>query len=155
VNDGFSIPLFLGGFAIIFPLFWLLITYVIGEFGGWHRFSERFPDRELEPHWTRLHLQSAMMGPSPLSASYSNCLTLEICSTGLRLRVIKLFGPFSKPIFLPWSEIEAVPIRVLFWRCYELRAIGAAREGLVLFRYAPKRVAKHSRGKFVLPDAKS
>jgi hypothetical protein len=33
-------------------------------------------------------------------------LNIEVCSSGLRLGMLRLFGPFNRSFFVPWSEIE-------------------------------------------------
>jgi hypothetical protein len=40
--------------------------------------------------------------------SMQSLLTLSACQTGLRVQILRLFGPFCRPFFVPWDQISIV-----------------------------------------------
>jgi hypothetical protein len=46
--------------------------------------------------------------------SLSGILTLSACSSGLRIGISRLFGPFQRPFLVPWDEIEAEQTTLFF-----------------------------------------
>lgn len=102
-------------FAVFFPLFfgalWLTVTTILAWLSGWFRLMARFPDRIAEP-LLQLRWQSCSMG---FGVSMSGILTLSVCSTGLRVGIMRVFGIFSRDFFVPWEEIVVTRKNVLFW----------------------------------------
>ena len=47
-------------------------------------------------------------------------LTLSACRSGLSIRIWRVFGPFQKPLLVPWSEITAQPSRTFFTKMVKL-----------------------------------
>ena len=103
------------GFLPAFLVIWFFVTYMIGRVSGWFVLQERFPDRHEDPIKT-LRFQSASIKQEggKMPASFGNCLKFDICSTGLRVSLWKIFGLTSKPFFIPWSQIT-VTHRSLIW----------------------------------------
>jgi hypothetical protein len=94
----------------IFPIFfigmWLFVTSLLGLLSGWYKVMMEFPDTKDCGDLLNSYVgQSGSMGAW---VSMSRILTLEVRKKGLRLRVIRLFGPFNRAIFIPWAEITAV-----------------------------------------------
>ncbi|MEM8724962.1 MAG: hypothetical protein AAGE86_05500, partial [Pseudomonadota bacterium] len=77
----------IGGFAIVFPAFWILITVFLAEIGGWNRAQRSHPDKANAEVIKALHMRSANLGHPYLGVSYSGCLTFEVCDKGLRIKV--------------------------------------------------------------------
>ena len=136
-------------FAAIFPFFfigmWLLVTTVLWFFSGWPTLSERFPDR-LERPLQVLRFQSARLGKggpwNPWGAvSYGGCLRFDICAGGLRVRIWRIYGPFSKPFFVPWDKIAVEEKRFLFLRSYRLTFGSSELSALTIRRRAYTRIA--------------
>jgi len=98
---GWAVLLFLVGFV----LFWVAITAVLGVFSGWFKLQARFPSNDETP-LLRLRMQSGRM----YSVNLNSVLTLDACTSGLRVSLWKMFGPFQRPFQLPWSQIEAEPV---------------------------------------------
>jgi hypothetical protein len=49
-----------------------------------------------------------------IGVSMSGILTLSACPSGLRVSIWRLFGPFSRPFFVPWEDIRSEKQKVLF-----------------------------------------
>lgn len=147
-------------FAGVLPFavvgFWFAMTWLVGKMAGWYRLQERFPDHEEVP-LKRLRRQSATFGDTALSrASFGNCLRFDVCATGLRVSVWRVFSPWSRPFFVPWGQIEVSTKRLLGLPHY---VIGFYRLGLgkpetqcmILSLRAARRIEEASRGALRLP----
>ena len=92
--------------AILIPLYfaalWLTITTVLGVASGWYRLVARFPDQIEEP-LLQIRGQSGTMG---LRVRMRGVLTLSVCSSGLRVGIMRLLGPFCRDFFVPWEAIS-------------------------------------------------
>jgi hypothetical protein len=109
---------------IAFPVFfvglWLVVTTILGALSGWYALMRRYPDRAETPLLT-LRYQSGSMG---LMVSYGGLLTLSACPSGLRVGMNRLFGPFWRNFFVPWTEIRIIRRRmILLWLAAQL-AVG-------------------------------
>jgi hypothetical protein len=118
------IPLFLVGFTLA----WLFLTTVFGVFSGWFTLASRFPNRKEKPLLT-VGGQSGSMG-SGLPVHMGSCLTLAACPSGLRISVWRIFGPFSRPIFVPWDEFQVEKGNVGFFGVTRL-SLGRPEVGVV------------------------
>ena len=106
-------------FPFLFVGIWLLATTTLWWLSGWGTMQEKFPDR-LDAPIKRLRFQSAMLGKSGLNVRHGNCLRLDLCRGGLRVAIWRIFGPFSKPFFIPWERIAVEERRFLHMRFYRL-----------------------------------
>ena len=88
-------------FPIFFAMLWLVITTLLSLLSGWFHLMRRFPDREDVPI-VRLTWQSGRLG----IVGMRSLLTLSACKTGLRVGMLRAFGPFSRPFFVPWDQIS-------------------------------------------------
>lgn len=95
-------------FPYAFPFFfvgmWLFVTTMLGFMAGWFSLQQQYPDNGDEEPLLRLGGQSGSMG---LGVSLSGILKLRAYPSGLGVGISRLFGPFQKPLKIPWSEIEA------------------------------------------------
>lgn len=108
-------------FAVFFPLFfaalWLTVTTILAVLSGWFRLMARYPNQIAEP-LLRARGQSGSMG---LGVSMHGILTLSVCHLGLRVGIMRLFGPFCRDFFIPWEAISITRKNVLFWRVAKLQ----------------------------------
>ena len=103
-------PYWLAGFfPVFFILFWILITALLGVFSGWFKLQARFPSDDETP-LLRLPMRSGSM----YGINFNGILTFEACTSGLRLRLWRIFGPFQRPFQVPWNQIEAEPVSRFF-----------------------------------------
>ncbi len=102
---------------LLFPLGWLLIGSVLTFASGWYKLMRHYPDR-AETSLFSLSGQSAMMGSD---VSMRGILTFDVCPSGLRVSIMRLLSPFSRPFFVPWSAISVAPKTWLFMKRIELQ----------------------------------
>ena len=102
-------------FPYVFPFFfagmWLLITTLLGFMSGWFNLQQWYPDDGSEEALLKLGGQSGVMGAG---IGLNGCLKLRAYPSGLGIRIWRVFGPFQKPLRVPWNEIEAEPSSSFF-----------------------------------------
>jgi len=108
---------FLIAFPFLFVGMWLLVTTILGFMSGWFTLQQRYSDDRNEEPLLKLGWQSGSMG---LGVSFGSCLTLASRREGLSVRVWRIFGPFQRPLLIPWRDISAEPKRILFYRMVRL-----------------------------------
>ena len=105
----------------VFPFFfvgmWLLITTLLGFLSGWFSLQEWYADDSGDEPVLTLGWQSGMMG---VGVNLNNVLTLAAKPSGLSIRIWRIFGPFQKPLLIPWSEITAEASRSFFTQLVKL-----------------------------------
>jgi hypothetical protein len=89
-------------FPVFFVTLWLVVTNVLALLAGWFPLAMQYPDRS-ETALLTLKRQSGSMG---LGVGFNNILNLAACPTGLRVGMNRVFGPFSRPFFVPWDAIH-------------------------------------------------
>lgn len=108
-------------FAIGFPFFfagmWLMVTTILAWLSGWFRLMTEFPDQPIEP-LLQLRSQSGKMG---LGVSMRGILILGVCPTGLRVGMMRIFGPFCRDFFVPWENIAVIRKTHSIWPVAKLQ----------------------------------
>ena len=91
-------------FSLLFPVFfvglWFSVTVALGFMSGWYRLMEHYPDRSETPLLT-LKNRSGSLG----LVSLNRILNLSVCPSGLRIGMMRIFGPFCRDFFVPWEAI--------------------------------------------------
>jgi hypothetical protein len=95
---------------------WLAATAILGRVSGWYELAARYPDRR-EFNLLMFDTQSGIMGPGVV---INGILTLNACPSGLRVRIWRLLGPFSRPFFVPWTDIRVESRTHLFLKMARL-----------------------------------
>ncbi|MBP6014140.1 MAG: hypothetical protein KBA31_18070 [Alphaproteobacteria bacterium] len=108
------------GFPVMFAVIWVGVTWLLGWMSGWHALMERYPDRHEQPALD-LSWQTGAMG---VGVNYKNVLKLAVCPSGLRIGVMKLFGPFARDFLVPWRDLKVKRSR-WFWTDVAELAFGA------------------------------
>lgn len=107
--------------TIAFPFFfvaiWLLVTTLLGFMSCWFSLQQWFADDRNDEPLLKLGWQSGSMG---LGVSFGNCLTLAARRDGLSVKVWRVFGPFQRPLLIPWRDITAEQKQFLFYRTIKL-----------------------------------
>jgi len=57
----------------------------------------------------------------PFAVSFGGILTVSVCSSGLRIGVFRVFGPFNRPFFVPWQDISIKRRNRLWGKTAEFR----------------------------------
>jgi hypothetical protein len=113
-------------FALFFPFFfcalWLLITAILATISGWFALQTRFPVRSAQV-LRKLHFQSAAMGKGAGTprTNFNGVLTISICAEGLKIDIMRIFGPFCRAFFVPWEDITSTERKTFFGNVTELR----------------------------------
>jgi len=99
--------------AVFFPLFfaslWLTVTAILAVLSGWFRLMAKFPDQAMEP----ILRVGGLSGSMGLGVNLSGILSLGVCFSGLRVGILRVFGPFCRDFFVPWEEITVT--RTTVW----------------------------------------
>jgi hypothetical protein len=137
--------------AIFFPCFfvalWLTVTTILALLSGWFRLMEVYPDQSDEPI-LRLRGQSGTMG---LGVGMNGVLILSVCPTGLRVGMMRVFGPFCRDFFVPWESIAVVRKTILFWPVAKLQFGNPAVGTLSVSAHVADRIARAAVGRW--PEA--
>jgi hypothetical protein len=118
-------------------LLWFAVTVLLGFASGWYFLMRRFPDRPEAPLCTFKN-QSGSIG----FVGTRSLLTLSICPGGLRVGMMRIFGPFSKPFFVPWSEMRVTRKDRLFWKVTKISLGNPAVGSLTLMADLADRLAR-------------
>jgi hypothetical protein len=126
----------------IFPVFfiglWLLMTIVFGLMSGWYGLMSRFPNRPETPI-RRFKNLSGSMGAG---VNMSGILKISVCPSGLRIGIWRIFGPFCRDFFVPWSQLRVIRRNRILWQVAELN-FGSSRAGrLKIEGYMANRLAR-------------
>jgi len=92
-------------------VFWLAWNTLWPWLSGWFRLTAEYPDQEDAPI-LRLRYQSGKMR---FGTNLRGTLSLSACPLGLRVSMIRIFGPFCSPFEVPWSEIKIRREEFMFW----------------------------------------
>jgi hypothetical protein len=139
--------------AVFFPLFfaalWLTVATVLAVLSGWFRLMARFPNQSDEP-LLRVSGQSGSMG---LGVAMRGVLTLSVCPGGLRIGIMRVFGPFCRDFFVPWDAVTVVRTRGLFLPVAKLQFGSPAIGSLTIPAHVADRLARAAAG--LWPEAGS
>jgi len=131
---------------VVFPIFfiglWLAVTTVLGRASGWKFLQGAYPDR-IETPLVRLQLQSGSMGGRwGMPVNFNGCLRYDVCPTGLRVAIWRIFGWFQQPFFVPWGHITAEEKKMLFLTGIRLRFTGWPDGELIIRRRTFERMVE-------------
>jgi hypothetical protein len=97
---------------LLVPALRLFVTTLLSFLAGWFSLARAFPDRPDERPLLHLKGQSGSMG---LYVGMNGILTLSPCTTGLRVSMLRVFGPFDRPFLVPWREIHVTRKLSSWW----------------------------------------
>jgi hypothetical protein len=134
--------------AVFFPLFfaavWLAVTTILAMLSGWFRLMARFPNQIEEP-LLRIRGQSGSMG---LGVGMRGILTLSVCPSGLRVGIMRMFGPFCRDFFVPWKAISIARKNVLLWPAATLQFSSPGVGSLTIPAHVANRLARAAMGRW-------
>jgi hypothetical protein len=109
--------------ATIFPVFfvalWSFVLLLISRTSGWNALAQVYEAKE-ERQGDRRSMVSMAMGRRFL-ARYRNVMSLVRARDGLWMRPMWMFSLFHKPLFLPFSEMQAEYGKMYFIETCTLR----------------------------------
>lgn len=133
------LPLFL----VFIVVLWLAIAAAWARMSGWFHLTQTYPDRQ-EPSLLLLNWQSGMLG----AVRMRGMLKLAVCPSGLRIGVMKIFGPWNRDFFVPWNEIRVSRRPSLFGDIADLRFGDPEVAKLSIAAYTADRLARSSLGRW-------
>ena len=125
-------------FAVFFIAMWFAVTTMLSLMSGWFSLMRDFPDRD-ETAILKIGMQSGSMG---VGVSMGNILRFEVCPHGLRLGIVRLFGPFCRDLFIPWTELAVTRRRFFVWNFAVLRFEGRGFPKLTISERLADRLAR-------------
>lgn len=115
------------GFAIVFPLMWCFVVWLLSQIGGWSRLARRYTAGDRIVSGQRFNSVTGMVG----GVSYRHVLTVHLNTEGFFIEPFVLFRIAHPRLFIPWGEVTArSPFRVLWWQSERL-TIGAPKVGTI------------------------
>jgi hypothetical protein len=124
-------------FVLAFPLLWFAVTTILSFLSGWFRLVERYPNRDEIPIVT-LANQSGSLG----LVSMRGILKLGVCTSGLRIGIMVIFGPFCPDFLVPWNEITVTRSDRYFWKVAKLSFGQPSNGNLKVFAEVADRMAR-------------
>ena len=103
-------PYLLLGLPILIVGLLFVTGWAMGAQSGWYGLMRLYPDREEKP----IRIFQGQTGWMNGGLSFNGILTLSVCPSGLRVSVPRVFGPFSQPYFIPWSDIHVYRLTEYF-----------------------------------------
>jgi hypothetical protein len=132
-------------FLLFFAALWLTVTTILAILSGWFRLVARFPNQIVEP-LLRIRGQSGYMG---LGVSMQGILTLSVCPSGLRVGIMRVFGPFCRDFFVPWEAISITRKNVLLlWPVAKLQFGSPSVGSLTIPAHVANRLARAAMGRW-------
>lgn len=129
-------------FSLAFVALWLTVTTILALLSGWFRLMAEYPDQFIEPV-LRLRGQSGTMG---LGVGMQGILILNVCPTGLRIGMMRIFGPFCRDFFVPWESITIIRKTIMFWPIAKLQFGNPVVGTLSISVHAADRIARAANG---------
>lgn len=90
-----------GMFLVVFPAFWLFVTWLLALGGGWRRLAQRYAHQRPQPVAMRSG-QFGFMG----AVRYKYVLHVGSDAQYLYLDVALPFRPVHAPLRIPWRELR-------------------------------------------------
>jgi hypothetical protein len=123
---------------IFFAAVWLTVTTIQSLLSGWFWLVVRYPNQNGAPI-LRLRGQSGMMG---LRVTMKGILTLSVCPAGLRVGIMRIFGPFCRDFLVPWKDITVTRRTILLWPSAKLQFGTPAAGTLRISKHVADRLAR-------------
>ena len=106
------------GFLIAFPVFWMMVVFLVSRLGGWAGLASQFgadsPPSGEQFSWCSVRLNRL--------GRYGNCVTATVSSRGVHLQTFLIYRFGHKAIFLPWDAISNMT-RATFFGFSRMRLI--------------------------------
>ena len=102
-------------FVVAFPAVWLAVTALLAHVSGWRNLATEFRSDDA-PDGERFRFASGAIGPAAFPTRFNNCLSLVVGHIGFELSLWILFRVRAPTLFIPWTHVESVEERKLFFR---------------------------------------
>jgi hypothetical protein len=112
--------------------------WAMGAQSGWYGLMRLYPDRDEKP----IRVFQGQTGWMNGGLSFNGILTLSVCPSGLRVSLPRVFGPFSRPYFIPWGDIRVYRLTEYFMPAARLEFGQPARGALSVRGNTANRLAR-------------
>ncbi|MEN9866546.1 MAG: hypothetical protein RL748_2136 [Pseudomonadota bacterium] len=102
---------------LLFAALWLTISTLLPRVSGWTKLAQRFHATQAA-NGERFSVVSARMGKGFFTIRYNNCLFFTVNNAGFHMSIMFFFRFQSPPLFIPWSEVESIEEKRLFFGRY-------------------------------------
>jgi hypothetical protein len=140
---------FLAFFPVYFIALWLGLSTVVGWLSGWFKLMSQYPDQN-EPALFRIVGQSGTLSSW---VGMHGVLRFSVCPSGLRVGMLRLFGPFCRDFLVPWQDITVSRRTRLFWSFADLQFGNPIVGRLTISGQLADRLAREADGRW--PEAGS
>ena len=104
-------------YVVFFVLIWFGITGYLNSSAGWPSL-QRCYDKPTGDVLIKQRLQWAVMGKG---VTHKNVLSISAYRDGVGIEQSRLFGPFTRPIMVPWEEVSSSALEGGDTRCVRVR----------------------------------
>lgn len=143
-------PLPVMAIPLIFVGTWVFVMFILSRVGGWSTLASYY--RFDQPFFDSLfHFQSASLRAG---TNYNGCLKVGANTEGLYMVPMLIFRGFHAPLFIPWSEVVARPIK--YWKVFDYIELRFQRAPDLPVRIRPElasKLAQASVGRFIVAPA--
>jgi hypothetical protein len=131
-------------FPLLFVALWFTVTTILTLLSGWFTLMTKFPDQAGEPI-LRIRGRSGTMG---LGVSMRGILTLSVCPSGLRVGIMRVFGPFCRDFLVPWEDIAVTRKTILFRPVVKFKFGSPVVGTLSIAAHTADRLARAAKGRW-------
>jgi hypothetical protein len=99
-----SIPIW--AYILFVPSIWLFVTTILITAAGWPELMRSFP----RPTGKALFVQKLEWAVMGNGVTCNNLITIAAHDAGVAINQSRLFGPFTRPVLIPWDQliVEAI-----------------------------------------------
>jgi len=135
-------------FVVVFPLFWVFVLSLLSILSGWRQLAQDYSaSSELLGDVRRM--QSLSMGYTPFfPVNFSGVISLRANGDGVGFSVFFLFRPFHEALFIPYSEINWRPRKVLFFKGISISTQKAPSIFIMIDRRMAQWIDERSQGRW-------
>jgi len=101
MSEPFLVFAIIGGFLVVFPLFWMAIVFLISRIGGWAGLAKLYA-AEMPARGDAYAMCTARLN---VMGNYRNSLNLTVSSSGIHMQPLYIFSAGHEPLFIPWSAV--------------------------------------------------
>jgi hypothetical protein len=102
MSETFLVFAIIGGFLVVFPLFWMAVVFLVSRVGGWAGLAKLYA-AEMPPRGDAFAMCTARLN---MMGNYRNSLNLTVSSSGIHMQPLFIFSVGHEPLFIPWSAVS-------------------------------------------------
>lgn len=136
-----SIPIW--AYILFVPFIWLFVTSILNRAAGWPELMRSFP----RPSGKALLVQKLEWAVMGKGVTCKHVVTIAAHDDGVAINQSRLFGPFTRPVLIPWDQVKIGAIEEAAHDLVRLKFGGLERAALVLPLDAWKLIERHQPAK--------